>query len=799
METSFPRRHCVKDFIKIVSLYFILICLVALVDPTQDYYSLLGISKEATSREIRQAFKKLALKLHPDKNQNNPEAHENFLKINRAYEVLKDEDLRKKYDKYGEKGLEDHQEGGRYESWHFYRYDFGIYDDDPEIITLDRGEFDAAIGSGELWFVNFYSPRCSHCHDLAPTWREFAKEMDGLIRIGAVNCGDNRMLCRSKGINSYPSLYVFKTGMNPVKFYGDRSKESLTNFAMQYVTSTVTELWAGNFVNAIETAFASDIGWLITFCTEQGDCLTSRTRLKLAGMLEGLVKVGWMDCATQGELCGSLDISSSTTAYFPPGATLTNKEKGGVLYVNSLDAREIYLEVMKHLPDFDTILASTLKDHIAHHRWLIFFQFGKNSKSDAHDLKKLSVLLKAENIQVGKFDCLTAANICNSLYVYEPCVVVFKGRGMDNYEIHHGKNILYDLVAFAKESVNSHVITLGPQNFPGKEKEPWLVDFFAPWCPPCRALLPELRKASKHLYGQLKFGTLDCTVHEGICNLHNIRAYPTTVVFNQSHTHEYEGHHSAEQILEFIEDLMNPSVISLTPDTFTELVKKRKNNEIWVVDFYAPWCGPCQALMPEWKKMARLLNGLIVVGSVDCQKHFSLCHQENIQGYPEIRLFPQKSASSYQYYSYNGWHRDAYSLRRWALGYLPQVSLDLTPQSFSDKVLNGKEHWVIDFYAPWCGPCQNFAPEFEILAKTVKGKVKAGKVDCQAYAHTCQSAGIRAYPTVKFYPYQGTKKNILGEQIDSHEAKVIAELLMEKVESLKKKKKKQSSRKKDEL
>lgn len=57
--------------------------------------------------------------------QNDPSAHENFLKINRAYEVLKDEDLRKKYDKYGEKGLEDQQQGGRYESWHYYRYDFG--------------------------------------------------------------------------------------------------------------------------------------------------------------------------------------------------------------------------------------------------------------------------------------------------------------------------------------------------------------------------------------------------------------------------------------------------------------------------------------------------------------------------------------------------------------------------------------------------------------------------------------------------------------------------------------------------
>uniref|UniRef100_A0A8C0AZG3 DnaJ homolog subfamily C member 10 n=1 Tax=Buteo japonicus TaxID=224669 RepID=A0A8C0AZG3_9AVES len=772
------------------SLLLVLVCVIVLVCTDQDYYSLLGISKEASSREIRQAFKKLALKLHPDKNQNDPNAHENFLKINRAYEVLKDEDLRKKYDKYGEKGLEDQQQGGRYESWHYYRYDF----------EFSSVHLDAAVNSGELWFVNFYSPRCSHCHELAPTWREFAKEMDGVIRIGAVNCGDNRMLCRIKGINSYPSLYVFKTGMQPVKYYGDRSKESLKNFAMQYVTSTVTELWAGNFVNAIETSFASGVGWLITFCAERGDCLSYQTRLKLAGMLEGLVNVGWMDCGTQGELCDNLDISSSTTAYFPPGATIiNNKEKGGVLFLNSLDAREIYQEVMQHLPDFEIISAASLEDRLAHHRWLLFFQFGESDKSNVQEFKKLKFLLKDEHIQVGKFDCLSSPSICNKLYVYQPCLAVFKGKGTGDYEIHHGKKILYDIVAFAKESVNSHVITLGPQNFPDKEKEPWLVDFFAPWCPPCRALLPELRKASKHLYGQLKFGTLDCTVHEGLCNMHNIRAYPTTVVFNQSDVHEYEGHHSAEQILEFIEDLRNPSVLSLTPETFVELVQRRKREEIWMVDFYAPWCGPCQALMPEWKKMARMLNGLISVGSVDCQKYYSFCHQESVRGYPEIRLFPQKSNTAHHYYSYNGWHRDSYSLRGWALGYLPQLSVDLTPQSFTEKVLNGKDHWVIDFYAPWCGPCQNFAPEFEILARTVKGKVKAGKVDCQAYAQTCQTADIRAYPTVKFYPYQGTKKNALGEYIDSRDAKGIADLLNEKLEAIQNKGKRKKSRNKDEL
>uniref|UniRef100_A0A4X1SNU7 DnaJ homolog subfamily C member 10 n=2 Tax=Sus scrofa TaxID=9823 RepID=A0A4X1SNU7_PIG len=743
--------------LKRVILCFLLVYMAILVGTDQDFYSLLGVSKTASSREIRQAFKKLALKLHPDKNPNNPNAHSDFLKINKAYEVLKDEDLRKKYDKYGEKGLADNQGGGQYESWNYYRYDFGIYDDDPEIITLDRSEFDAAVNSGELWFVNFYSSGCSHCHDLAPTWRDFAREVDGLLRIGAVNCGDDRMLCRMKGVSSYPSLFIFRSGMAAVKYHGDRSKESLVNFAMQYVRSTVTELWTGNFVNSIQTAFAAGIGWLITFCSKGGDCLTSQTRLRLSGMLDGLVNVGWMDCATQDNLCKSLDITTSTTAYFPPGATLNNKEKSSILFLNSLDAKEIYLEIMHNLPDFE--------------------------------------LLSANTLEVGKFDCSSAPDICSNLYVFQPCLAVFKGQGTKEFEIHHGKKILYDILAFAKESVNSHVTTLGPQNFPTSDKEPWLVDFFAPWCPPCRALLPELRKASKHLYGQLKFGTLDCTVHEGLCNMYNIQAYPTTVVFNQSNIHEYEGHHSAEQILEFVEDLMNPSVVSLTPTTFDELVRQRKPDEVWMVDFYSPWCHPCQVLMPEWKRMARTLTGLINVGSIDCQQYHSLCAQENVRRYPEIRFFPQKSNKAYQYHSYNGWNRDAYSLRIWGLGFLPQASIDLTPQTFNEKVLQGKSHWVVDFYAPWCGPCQNFAPEFELLARMVKEKVKAGKVDCQAYAQTCQKAGIRAYPTVKFYPYEGTRRNIWGEQIDSRDAKEITTLIYEKLENLQN----HGKRNKDEL
>jgi len=51
---------------------------------------------------------------------------------------------------------------------------------------------------------------------------------------------------------------------------------------------------------------------------------------------------------------------------------------------------------------------------------------------------------------------------------------------------------------------------------------------------------------------------------------------------------------------------VNPAVVTLTPESFQELVKRRKSSETWMVDFYAPWCGPCQALMPEWRRMARV-------------------------------------------------------------------------------------------------------------------------------------------------------------------------------------------------
>lgn len=68
---------------------------------TEDYYKILGVEKTASAEDIKKAYRKLALKWHPDKNPNNKSAEEKFKKISEAYAVLSDPEKRKEYDMFG--------------------------------------------------------------------------------------------------------------------------------------------------------------------------------------------------------------------------------------------------------------------------------------------------------------------------------------------------------------------------------------------------------------------------------------------------------------------------------------------------------------------------------------------------------------------------------------------------------------------------------------------------------------------------------------------------------------------------
>jgi curved DNA-binding protein len=117
----------------------------------KDYYKVLGVEKSATPEEIKKAYRKLAVKYHPDKNPGDKAAEEKFKEANEAYEVLSDAEKRKKYDQFGENWRYYEQHGGKAED-----FDWSQWGPSGRRQTYSHeGDMDDLFGEGQH-FSDFF-------------------------------------------------------------------------------------------------------------------------------------------------------------------------------------------------------------------------------------------------------------------------------------------------------------------------------------------------------------------------------------------------------------------------------------------------------------------------------------------------------------------------------------------------------------------------------------------------------------------------------------------------------------------
>lgn len=248
----------------------------------------------------------------------------------------------------------------------------------------------------------------------------------------------------------------------------------------------------------------------------------------------------------------------------------------------------------------------------------------------------------------------------------------------------------------------------------------------------------------------------------------------------------------------------NGNIIELTTDNFDKLVID--SDEVWIVTFFAPWCKYSQNLIPEYTKAAGALKGIIKVGAVDVEKFKDLANNYKIQDLPKIYIF---GSNKNQPLNYEG-KRTAKNLAETALkavhdevnkaitGKRPSSKSDstntkefylnsenvrvLTDSNFENVVLESDDLWLINFYAPWCGHCKNFAPSWVKIAEELQHKIKLGVVDATLHQRVSEKYDIRKYPSVKFFA-----PKVMNSPIDydrSHTTSDVIQWALEKINGL---------------
>lgn len=322
-----------------------------------------------------------------------------------------------------------------------------------------------------------------------------------------------------------------------------------------------------------------------------------------------------------------------------------------------------------------------------------------------------------------------------------------------------------------------------------KQKLPMLLMFYAPWCGFCKRFKPEFAAAAKELKGKAILAGIDVDQPQflQLRISYNITGFPTTYYFeNGKVLYQYGGENTQAGIIKWMADPGPPKeqeqesawsdiesdVEHLTEDTFDEFLQTHSSV---LVMFYAPWCGHCKKMKPEFTDAAAALQTQNIDGylaAVDATKEVKLGERFKVSGYPTVKYFKDGEFL----WDYNERKKEQIiSFMKDPKEPPPppppepnweEVESDvvhLTTDTFK-TFLRKKKHTLVMFYAPWCGHCKKAKPEFQTAASQFKEDTKVAycAIDCTKHTPVCNANDVKGYPTLKYFNYGKNPQDYMG-------------------------------------
>ncbi|KAF4075838.1 hypothetical protein AMELA_G00223500 [Ameiurus melas] len=203
------------------------------------------------------------------------------------------------------------------------------------------------------------------------------------------------------------------------------------------------------------------------------------------------------------------------------------------------------------------------------------------------------------------------------------------------------------------------VLVLTDGNFDAfiEDKDTVLVEFYAPWCGHCKQFAPEYEQIAQTLKENdppIPVAKVDATVASALASKFEVSGYPTIKILKKGEAVDYDGARTEKAIVERVKEVAQPdwkpppeATLVLTKDNFDDVVN---NADIILVEFYAPWCGHCKRLAPEYEKAAKELSTRtppIPLAKIDATSENELATRFDVTGYPTLKIFRKGKVFDY--------------------------------------------------------------------------------------------------------------------------------------------------------